>query len=44
MFIPSRLLDDNRLTKRYLDASIPVIWPDIEFMYIGNNCTDADIF
>ncbi|EJF60344.1 alcohol oxidase [Dichomitus squalens LYAD-421 SS1] len=46
-FIPSRLLDDKSTVSvkdsSDLDASIPANRPDIEFMYIGNNCTDTDI-
>ena len=47
-FIPSRLLDEHSNVSPKdpvadLDASVPENRPDIEFMYIGNNCTDADI-
>nr|VWO94148.1 Alcohol oxidase [Ganoderma boninense] len=46
-FIPSRLLDDKSVVSPKgssdLDASIPENRPDIEFMYVGNNCTDTDI-
>ena len=46
-FIPSPLLDDegnlSNIDSSALDASVPENRPDIELMYLANNCTDADI-
>ena len=46
-YVPSRLLDGDSCVPQQLpqllDASRPENRPDIEFICMGNNCTDADI-